>query len=133
MNIIKPLSPVVPAAASALVQKQAPETVKKEPAALKEVIQEYIPGKANAQTPEETKEREITWEDAQQIAEVMNEISRMFNQQLNFEVFEDTQQLYVQIVDRNTREVIKQIPSQEMLEMSAKIREMVGIILDKYV
>lgn len=75
----------------------------------------------------------VTKEDAQNIADVMNKMSQLFNHQLNFEVFEATDQLYVQIVDRKTQEVIKQIPPKEMLELSAKIQEMVGLILDKYV
>lgn len=75
----------------------------------------------------------VTREDAQSLAEVMNKVSELFNHQLHFEVFEETDRLYVQIVDKETMEVIKQIPPKEMLELSAKIQEMVGLLLDKYV
>lgn len=74
----------------------------------------------------------VTREDAKNVADVMNKVSELVNSQLNFEVFEDTNQLYVQIIDRNTKEVIKQIPPKEMLELSARLKEMVGLILDKY-
>lgn len=75
----------------------------------------------------------ITRQDATAITEVMNKIAELCNHQLHFEVFEETDQVYVQVVDKETKEVIKQIPPQELLELSAKIREMVGIILDTYV
>ncbi|PKM88337.1 MAG: hypothetical protein CVU87_07670 [Firmicutes bacterium HGW-Firmicutes-12] len=71
--------------------------------------------------------------DAETIVEIMNKAAELYNHQLNFEVYEDTSRMYVQIIDKNTHEVIKQIPSEEMLELSAKIQEMVGIMLDKYV
>jgi uncharacterized FlaG/YvyC family protein len=71
-------------------------------------------------------------EDAQRFAEVMNEVSALLNSHLSFGVHEATDQLYVQIIDIKTKEVIKQIPTEEVLELSAKIQEMVGIILDKY-
>lgn len=84
------------------------------------------------ETKEDTDQVKVTREDAENVAEVMNKVSELYNSQLNFEVFEGTDQLYVQIIDRNTKEVIKQIPPKEMLELSAKIKEMVGLILDKY-
>lgn len=75
----------------------------------------------------------INREDAEAVAGVMNKASEMLNNQLQFEVYEETNTVYVQIVDRKTKEVVKQIPPEEMLELSAKIREMVGILIDKYV
>jgi len=79
-----------------------------------------------------TRQIRLTREDSEYLAEIMNKMARMFNSQLSFEVYEETNQLYVQFIDRETREVIKQIPPEELLELSAKIQEMVGLILDKY-
>lgn len=100
-----------------------------------------IPAEINVQTslktdnskPEQNTLDQITRKDAEEISEVMNKISEMVNTQLKFEVYEETNTVYVQIVDRETKEVVKQIPPEEMLELSAKIREMVGILLDEYV
>lgn len=75
----------------------------------------------------------ISKEDAEGVSEVMNKVSEMLNNQLHFEVYEETNTVYVQIVDRKTKEVVKQIPPEEMLELSARIREMVGILIDQYV
>lgn len=133
MNIVKSINTANQTAAV----KQAPEAGKSPVAALKEAVAPgYVQDKPSVYTPgqKETEgSNKVTREDAKQIAEVMNKVAQLFNHQLNFEVFEDTKQIYVQIVDKETKEVIKQIPPQEMLELSAKIREMVGIIMDKYV
>lgn len=113
---VKPISPAVPV-------KSTPE--------LDRPVAASAPG-VKAVEAQNSQAVTVTREDAQNVADVMNKVSELYNSQLNFEVFEDTKQLYVQIVDRNTKEVIKQIPPKEMLELSAKIKEMVGLILDRY-
>lgn len=76
---------------------------------------------------------QVSREYAEELSGVMNKIASLENIQLQFEVYQETNTVYVQIVDRETKEVVKQIPPEEMLELSAKIREMVGILLDEYV
>lgn len=88
--------------------------------------------KAQQQENKET-EGNLTKYDAEALADIMNKAAKLYDRQLRFDVYEDTNRVYVQIIDENTREVIKQIPPEEMLELSAKIQEMVGIMLDEYV
>lgn len=101
--------------------------------------QEMRPDKSLQEKPvpennEPTKsEPQVSREDVVILADVLNQVAESFNHQLKFQIFEDTNRLYVQIVDKTTKEVIKQIPPEEMLELSAKIKEMVGLLLDKYV
>jgi flagellar protein FlaG len=87
------------------------------------------------QNPQENKNNQtiLDKEYATNLVKIMKKVSEVYNHQLNFEIYEDTNRIYVQIVDKSTKEVIKQIPPEEMLELSAKIQEMVGIMLDKYV
>ncbi|MCR4441618.1 MAG: flagellar protein FlaG [Peptococcaceae bacterium] len=76
---------------------------------------------------------EMSLKEAKALADVLNKVSEFYDRQLRFDVFEETNRVYVQVIDKATKEVIKQIPPQEMLELSAKIKEMVGLFLDKYV
>ena len=39
----------------------------------------------------------------------------------------------VQVIDVNTEEVIKELPPEEMLDLKARIHEMVGILIDEKV
>ena len=61
----------------------------------------------------------------------INQAFEAFNQGVRFKVNDDTKQLVVQIVNQDTDEVIKEIPSKEVLELEAQIREMVGLFLDE--
>lgn len=65
--------------------------------------------------------------------EKMNKAAELFDQRITFRVHDQTQRLVVQIVDDSTGEVIKQIPPKELLDLEAKISEMIGVILDKHV
>ncbi len=48
-----------------------------------------------------------------------------------FGIHEDTQRLTIKIVDKDTKETIKEFPPEKTLDMIAKIWEMAGIIVDE--
>lgn len=50
--------------------------------------------------------------------------------QLNFSVHEKTDRVMVRITDQETGDVIREIPSEEFLDMAAKLQEMVGLMFD---
>lgn len=50
---------------------------------------------------------------------------------LRFVVHEDTNRMMVRVVDILTDEVIKEIPPEEVLDTAARIREMIGILIDE--
>jgi len=53
------------------------------------------------------------------------------NQALKFRVHDGTGQLMVQVVDRNTGEVLRETPPEEFLDLAVRLREMVGFFLDE--
>lgn len=63
----------------------------------------------------------------------LNKLLRGINSRLEFDVYEGTDQLFVQIVDRETREVVGTRPPEEMLQLKAKINQAVGAIIDEFV
>lgn len=50
---------------------------------------------------------------------------------LRFSVHEKTQQVMVKIVNSETEEVIREIPSEKILDLVASIMERAGILIDK--
>lgn len=57
------------------------------------------------------------------IAELQNSVSRM-SRNLEFTVDEATSQRVVKVIDAETEEVVRQIPSEEVLALAASIKEM---------
>ena len=58
------------------------------------------------------------------------EMLQQKNTQLNFSVHEKTDRVMVRITDQSTGDVIREIPSEEFLDMAAKLQEMVGLMFD---
>ncbi len=63
----------------------------------------------------------------------LNAAAEIFNKGLHFKVHEDTEQVVVEIVNKDTGEVIRQIPPEYMLEVLAKIDALLGVFIDERV
>ena len=50
---------------------------------------------------------------------------------LQYEKHEVLNQMIIKVIDDNTNEVIKEIPSKKILDMVAKMCELAGILVDK--
>lgn len=64
------------------------------------------------------------------IAEVNKKINNS-NEEAVFGVHEDTNRIMIKIMDKDTKEVIKEFPPEKTLDMIAKIWEMAGILVDE--
>ncbi|MBN2010473.1 flagellar protein FlaG [candidate division KSB1 bacterium] len=63
--------------------------------------------------------------------EELNKHFQMFNTRLSFSFNDESDMAVIKIQDRNSGEVIKQVPPQEMLDSLSKISSIVGILIDK--
>jgi flagellar protein FlaG len=74
-----------------------------------------------------------TLEDVKQAALVLEDTVQAFNQRLSFVLHTDSGRMQVQVIDNQTQEVVKELPPTEVLETVARIRQAVGLLLDKKV
>ena len=63
--------------------------------------------------------------------EAVNAVLEHLNVQLKLSVNRDLEQVVAKIVDRDTGEVVREIPPEEMLEMAKRLEEMSGLLLDE--
>ena len=69
---------------------------------------------------------------SEQIKKTLAEINkRMMNTACQYGIHEGTGRVTIKIVDKETRDVIKEIPAEETLELIAKAWELAGIMVDK--
>ncbi len=64
------------------------------------------------------------------IAEMNKKINNS-NEEAVFGVHEDTNRIMIKIMDKETKEVIKEFPPEKTLDMIARIWEMAGILVDE--
>ena len=81
----------------------------------------------------ESKEQEallMTPKAADGIADKMNQVASVFNTSLAFSVDESTGKTIIKVMDKETDEMIRQIPPDEMLRMIGKMRYVMGMLLN---
>lgn len=64
--------------------------------------------------------------------EQLNDSSKLSNKHMKFQIHEETDRMMVRIMD-DKGELIKEIPSEETLEMAARIQKSVGLLIDQYI
>ncbi len=74
---------------------------------------------------------ELNEKELKETIEELNKHFQIFNTRLSFSFDEENNIGVIKIQDRNSGEVIKQIPPQEMLDSLAKISDIVGLLVDK--
>ena len=70
----------------------------------------------------------------EQISEELKKINdRLTNKNINleFKMHQRTHRIYVEMVDKTTKKVVKEIPSKKMLDMIGRIWDEMGIAVDK--
>lgn len=76
---------------------------------------------------------QISRDDIKNITLELNKFLQLLNADLQFAMHEETKQLMVQVIDTKEQKVLKEFPPHELLDTIAKIRDYVGLLLDKKV
>lgn len=72
--------------------------------------------------------------DANKMVDELNDYMNELQTTLGFSVTKDPHnQIIFQIKDRNTNEVIRQIPTEEIQKIKEKMNELTGLLLDQHV
>ena len=81
------------------------------------------------QSMKEQQQQQPTNEQIKKAVEQMNK--NMFNSEAVFGIHEGTNRVTIKIVDKDTKEVIKELPPEKTLDMIAKAWELAGILVDE--
>ena len=73
--------------------------------------------------------KQPTNEQIKKAVEAMNK--KMGNSEAVFGIHDATNRVTIKIVDKETKEVIKELPPEKTLDMIAKVWEMAGILVDE--
>ena len=82
---------------------------------------------SQAGAPSETKS------DLDETVKSMNDLAQNLHRQLLFSIDDRTGDYFVKVVDKETDEVIREIPSEEMRELKARLEETTGVIFNDIV
>ena len=93
------------------------------------VVVEGSQGKGNSNGSEAQTQAE---QQKEQIRKAVEQLNRnMKNSSAIFGIHEETNRVTIKIIDKETKEVIKEYPPEETLDMIAKAWEIAGILVDE--
>ncbi|MET3682974.1 flagellar protein FlaG [Alkalibacillus flavidus] len=84
-----------------------------------------------ASSRRESSDEDMTRERAQELVEGMNEFLEPADTSIRYEMHEDLDRYYISIVDKQTDEVVREIPPKKLLDVYAAMAEFMGFIVDE--
>lgn len=117
------------------VQAEKPESADSTVQAVEKIDQttnvvENTQEKGRADSGEQQgKEQQATNEQIRKAVEQLNK--SMANSEAVFGIHEGTNRVTIKIVDKSTKEVIKELPPEKTLDMIAKVWDLAGILVDE--
>lgn len=119
----KPADEFVSSAASEVPQVD-PTTL-----AVRNVAESSEEGESEGQTKAN---EELIEKDNEKVKKAVSELNKnMTNSVAQFGIHEGTNRITIKIVDKDTKEVIKELPPEKTLDMIAKAWELAGIMVDE--
>jgi len=75
--------------------------------------------------PEKQQTQEVTTEELQQVVSQLNDHVQMIQRDLHFSVDDASGKTVIRVVNSETDELVRQIPSEEVLQISRSLKEQV--------
>lgn len=117
------------------VQKERPDNAESSVPMAEQVdkttgVVENAQGKGQTGSEEQQgREQQATNEQIRKAVEQLNK--NLPNSEAVFGIHEDTNRVTIKIIDKGTKEVLKEFPPEKTLDMIAKVWEVAGILIDE--
>ncbi|MFP7470742.1 flagellar protein FlaG [Niallia taxi] len=81
--------------------------------------------------PVDPASKEKERKDLESLINSMNEFIQPAHTSLKFQLHDKLEEYYVQVINDDTKEVIREIPSEKMLDIYAAMKEYLGLMVDE--
>lgn len=115
VNSLNPIRPVIPSVSTT----SSSDVVDRKPNEIPKPVEQPV---------EDPKKSE---ENLNEAVDKLNKTANVFDRALKFQIHDETHRTVVSVVDTANDKVIRQYPSEEVLDMVAKMENYLGMIFDK--
>ncbi|HHQ4635967.1 flagellar protein FlaG [Aeromonas veronii] len=106
------------------------------------VMTQDVEKQQEERTKEKVRKSDVSDKDIEKEVQNLQEFSKLQGWTVNFSVEKDLEQVVIKVMDANTKSMIRQIPSEELLAISKRLKDLregdvtgggsrVGLLLDK--
>lgn len=83
--------------------------------------------------PEASQREKLSEQQLQQAIDRLNKTMTTYNTELRFKLDKESGEMQVSVINSETKEVIRKIPPDKILQIVAHIKEMLGLIVDELI
>jgi len=94
---------------------------------------ENTQAKENKASASQKDKQQMSTEEVKEVVESFQEMSETIQTKLSFSVDEENNEIVVKIFDKESEELIRQFPSDEMLSLQDKMSDLAGFLFDQKV
>jgi len=80
---------------------------------------------------QEASVEKVDFNKLQEIIDALNQFMRTLDIELRFQIHEPTHEVIARLINKETGEVIREIPPEKFLDMLAKLQELAGLFVDE--
>lgn len=91
----------------------------------------YVQGKQSTYESDASLKEELSSDKAKKMTESINKLLETTSTKLRYEYHDKLEKYYVTLVDKQTDEVIQEIPNKKLMDMYVAMLDFVGIFVDK--
>jgi len=81
--------------------------------------------------PRDSASEPLSTEEVDSTVAAFNEVFKQANVSVRYQIDKKTGDLIISLVDRDTQEVLRQVPPEQILNMRHRLEEMLGVIFDQ--
>lgn len=85
----------------------------------------------NRKQVEQNYEKKYSRNEMEEEVDALNKWLQSSGTHLKFTLHDKLNEYYVQVINDETNEVIREIPSKKVMDIAAKMREMIGLLVDE--
>lgn len=90
-----------------------------------------ITQKASSSSTQENKAEEDLKENLTQLSDRLNQQMQFLDTNIRFAINDELNRVYINVVEKDTNKIIKQIPTEEALNIAEYFSKAVGLLYDK--
>ena len=92
---------------------------------------ENTESKETKESANKTDSQQMSTEEVKEVVESFQEMSETIQTKLSFSVDEENNEIVVKIFDKESEDLIRQFPSDEMLSLQDKMSDLAGFLFDQ--
>lgn len=98
---------------------------------IQESVESVKPENEKTEHARQEKQEQDNTKLAEKVLDVQNSLDVVKETKLQFSIHEATGEEMIIVSDKETGDLIREIPSEEFLDLAAKVEQMIGLIFDR--